>query len=115
MCVAQVDYTGPAISFKKDELLQLSKNGHEVKSLETGQKGAVPISCIGHSLLELLHLFQFAVTNQKLPLPPILLDDTISDDEKAKHFIKIIANNDPTLYLLRTQKFKQHKCKLYCI
>uniref|UniRef100_A0A1X7U317 Protein kinase domain-containing protein n=1 Tax=Amphimedon queenslandica TaxID=400682 RepID=A0A1X7U317_AMPQE len=109
ICVAQADYNNTIISFKKGEIFQLSKNGYEVQSLETGQKGAVPISCVGPSLLESLHLFQFAMTNQTLPLPPILLDETISDDEKAKHFIKIIADDNHTLQLLRTQNFKQHK------
>ena len=46
LCVAQDDYSETHISFKKGELLQLSKNGIEVKSLETGRKGIIPTGCV---------------------------------------------------------------------
>ncbi|XP_019862004.1 PREDICTED: tyrosine-protein kinase STK-like [Amphimedon queenslandica] len=92
ICEAQVDYSDPVISFKKGELLQLSTNGHEVQSLETGQKSAVPMIYIGYSRVELLYLFQFAVIKEGLSLLPALLDD----DEKAEYFILKIAK-DPTL------------------
>ncbi|XP_019861264.1 PREDICTED: tyrosine-protein kinase STK-like [Amphimedon queenslandica] len=92
ICEAQDDYNDPVISFKKDELLQLSTNGHEVQSLETGQKSAVPMKYIGYSRVELLYLFQFTITKGGLSLLPVILDD----DKKAESFILKITN-DPTL------------------
>ncbi|XP_019856456.1 PREDICTED: uncharacterized protein LOC100638399 [Amphimedon queenslandica] len=92
ICEAQDEYNETNISFKKGELLQLSANGHEVQSLETGQKSAVPMKYIGYSRVELLYLFQFAVTKEGLFLLPVLLDD----DEKAEYFIQKITS-DPTL------------------
>ncbi|XP_019859174.1 PREDICTED: tyrosine-protein kinase SRK3-like [Amphimedon queenslandica] len=92
ICEAQDDYNKTTISFKKGELLQLSANGHEVQSLETGQKSAVPMIYVGYSRVELLYLFQFAITKGGLSLLPALLDD----DKKAEYFVETITN-DPTL------------------
>ncbi|XP_019856454.1 PREDICTED: uncharacterized protein LOC100638653 isoform X2 [Amphimedon queenslandica] len=95
ICEAQDDYNETTISFKKGKLLQLSTNGHEVQSLETGQKSAVPMKYIGYSRVELLYLFQFAVTavtKEGLSLLPALFND----GEKAEYFIVRITN-DPTL------------------
>uniref|UniRef100_A0A1X7TK33 non-specific protein-tyrosine kinase n=1 Tax=Amphimedon queenslandica TaxID=400682 RepID=A0A1X7TK33_AMPQE len=109
ICEAQDD-SNDIISFKKGELLQLSIYGHEVQSLETGQKSAVPMIYVGYSRVELLHLFQFAMTQQKLPNPPILFDNNslvTSDDNKSEYFIKKITNDPTLLQLLRSQILKQ--------
>ena len=105
ICVAEDDYNDTVISFKKDELLQLSTNGYEVQSLETGQKSVVPMIYIGYSMVELLYLFQFSITEQKLPAPLIL-----SDDDKAKFFIQKITDDLTLLQSLRIQMLKK-KCK----
>ncbi|XP_019860990.1 PREDICTED: tyrosine-protein kinase SRK3-like [Amphimedon queenslandica] len=97
ICEAQDDYNGLVISFKKGDLLQLSTNGHEVQSLETGQKSAVRIKYIGYSRVELLYLFQFAVTKKGLSLLPALLDD----GEKAEYFILEITDDLTILQSLR--------------
>ena len=106
ICEAQDDYNDPVISFKKGELLQLSTNGHEVQSLETGQKSAVPMIYIGYSRVELLYLFQFAIAKEKLSLLPVLLDD----DKKAEYFILKITNDLTLLKSLRELVTKD-KCK----
>uniref|UniRef100_A0A1X7TJR5 Tyrosine-protein kinase n=1 Tax=Amphimedon queenslandica TaxID=400682 RepID=A0A1X7TJR5_AMPQE len=92
ICEAQDDYSDTNISFKKGELFKISTNGHEVQSLETGQKSAVPMKYIGYSRVELLYLFQFAITKEGLSLLPALLDD----DKKAEYFVQKITD-DPTL------------------
>ncbi|XP_019859173.1 PREDICTED: tyrosine-protein kinase SRK2-like [Amphimedon queenslandica] len=97
ICEAQDDYNDPVISFKKGKLLQLSTNGHEVQSLETGQKSAVPMKYIGYSRVELLNLFQFAVTKEGLSLLPVIFDD----DKKVEHFILKITNDFTILQSLR--------------
>ena len=106
ICEAQDDYNETTISFKKGELLQLSTNGHEVQSLETGQKSAVPMIYIGYSRVELLYLFQFAITKEGLSLLPALLDD----DEKAEYFIQKITE-DPTLLKSLRELITKNKCK----
>ena len=108
ICEAQVDYHDLAISFKKGEILQLSTNGHEIQSLETGQKSAVPMKYIGYSMVELLYLFQFAIMKKQLP---VLLDD---DDEKAEYFIQKITH-DPTLLKSLRKLIIKDKCKYTCI
>uniref|UniRef100_A0A1X7U2J8 Tyrosine-protein kinase n=1 Tax=Amphimedon queenslandica TaxID=400682 RepID=A0A1X7U2J8_AMPQE len=97
ICEAQDDYNETTISFKKGEIFMLSTNGHEVQSLETGQKSAVPMKYIGYSRVELLYLFQFAVTKEGLSLLPALLDD----GEKAEYFILEITDNPTLLQSLR--------------
>ena len=116
ICEAQDDYHDPAISFKKGELLKLSTNGHEVQSLETGQRSVVPMTYIGYSMVELLYLFQFAMTQQKLPNPLILFDDNslLSDDEKAEYFIRKITG-DPTLLKSLRKLITKNKCKYTCM
>ena len=110
ICEAQDDYSrGSIISFKKGELLQLSTNGHEVQSLETGQKSAVPMIYIGYSRVELLQLFQFAVTD-----PLIQFDDNLSDDDRAYYFMKKITNNPTQVQSLR-KWISKHKCKNICL
>ena len=88
------------IPFKKGELLQLSTNGLEVQSLETGHKGIIPTGCVGYSKLELLQLFQFVMTEQEVNLPhPVLQkirNDLDSNDKKASLFLQSI-DDDPTL------------------
>ena len=107
ICEAQDDYHDPAISFKKGELLQLSTNGHGVQSLETGQRSAVPMTYIGYSMVELLYLFQFAMTTKEgLSFLPVLFDD----DEKAKYFMQEVISDATLLQSLRNQISKQ-KCK----
>ncbi|XP_019859739.1 PREDICTED: uncharacterized protein LOC109587969 [Amphimedon queenslandica] len=108
ICEAQNDYNGLVISFKKGELLQLSTNGHEVQSLETGQKSAVPMIYIGYSRVELLYLFQFAIKMEKLSFIPHLFND----DEKAEHFIKKITEDPTVLHLVRMQTSQQN-CKFF--
>ncbi|XP_019852391.1 PREDICTED: uncharacterized protein LOC100637712 [Amphimedon queenslandica] len=103
ICEAQDDYNDPVISFKKGELLQLSTNGHEVQSLETGQKSAVPMTYIGYSRVELLYLFQFAIKMEIRSLIPRLFND----DEKAEYFIKKITDDPTVLHLLRMQTSNQ--------
>ena len=111
ICEAQDDYNDNFISFKKGEILMLSIYGYEVQSLETGWKGVVPMTYIGYSMVELLYLFQFAMTQQKLPIPPILFNNSLlSDDDKAEYFIKKLTNDPTLLQLLRKQISKQ-KCK----
>ena len=111
ICEAQDDYNHISISFKKGELLQLSRNGHEVQSLETGQKSVVPIKYIGYSMVELLYLFLFAMTTKEgLSLLPVLLDD----DEKAKYFIRKITD-DPTLLKSLRKLITKDKCKYTCM
>ena len=108
ICEAQDNYNETTIkfSFKKGELLQLSTNGHEVQSLETGQKSAVPMIYIGYSRVELLYLFQFAITKEELSLLPALLDD----DKKAEYFIQEITD-DPTLLQSLRELITMDKCK----
>ena len=106
ICEAKDDYNETTISFKKGELLQLSTNGHEVQSLETGQKSAVPMIYIGYSRLELLYLFQFAIIKEGLSLLPALLDN----DEKAEYFILKITNDATLLQSLR-ELITKDKCK----
>uniref|UniRef100_A0A1X7T200 Uncharacterized protein n=1 Tax=Amphimedon queenslandica TaxID=400682 RepID=A0A1X7T200_AMPQE len=106
ICEAQNDYNDTNISFKKGELFKISINGHEVQSLETGQDSAVPMKYIGYSRVELLYLFQFAITKEGLSLLPFLLDD----DEKAEYFIQKI-NDDPTLLQSLRELITKDKCK----
>ena len=103
ICEAQIDYHGPAISFKKGEFLKLSTNGHEIQSLETGQKSVVPMKYIGYSMVELLYLFQFAIMKEQLP---VLFDD----DEKIEYFIQKITG-DPTLLKSLRKLITKNKCK----
>ena len=110
ICEAQDDYNETTISFKNGELLQLSTNGHEVQSLETGQKSAVPMIYIGYSRVELLYLFQFAITQERLFLLPALFDD----DEKAEYFIQKITK-DPTLLKSLRELITKDKCKEACM
>ena len=117
LCVAQDNYNEKHISFKKGELLQLSNNGIEVKSLETGHKGIIPIGYVGYSKLELLQLFQFVMTEQEVNLPhPVLQkirNDLDSNDKKASLFLQSI-DDDPTLLdTLRRGIFKQYCKYLY--
>ena len=109
------------ISFKKGELLQLSNNGIEVQSLETGHKEIIHIgcvkSCVGYSKLELLQLFQFVMTEQEVNLPhPVLQkirNDLDSNDKKASLFLQSI-DDDPTLLVtLRREILKQYCKYLY--
>ena len=110
LCIAQHDYDKKYMSFKKGELLQLSNNGLEVQSLETGHKGIIPTGCVGYSKLELLQLFQFVMTKQKLSLPhPVLQkirSDLDSDDDKAALFLQSIDNNLKLLDTLRREILK---------
>ena len=106
ICEAQDDYHDPAISFKKGEFLKLSTNGHEVQSLETGQKSAVPIKYTGYSMVELLYLFQYAITKEGSLHLPVLFDD----DEKAGYFMQKLTGDATLLPSLRKQLSKQ-KCK----
>ena len=114
LCAAQDNYNEMHISFKKGELLQLSTNGLEVQSLETGHKGIIPTGCVGYSKLELLQLFQFVMTKQKLSLPhPVLQkirSDLDSDDDKAALFLQSIDNNLKLLDTLRREILKRN-CK----
>ena len=110
LCIAQDD----SILFKKGELLQLSNNGIEVQSLETGHKEIIPFDCVGYSKLELLQLFQFVMTEQEVNLPhPVLQkirNDLDSNDKKASLFLQSI-DDDPTLLVtLRREILKQY-CK----
>ena len=114
LCVVLDDSKKNYISFKKGELLQLSNNGIEVKSLETGRKGIIPTGCVGYSKLELLQLFQFVMTEQEMSLPhPVLQkirNDLDSNDKKASLFLQSI-DDDPTLLdTLRSEILKQY-CK----
>ena len=104
ICEAQIDYHSPAISFKKGELLKLSTNGHEIQSLETGQKSVVPMKYIGYSMVELLYLFQFAIMEEQLP----------DDDEKMEYFIQKITG-DPTLLKSLRKLITKDKCKYTCM
>ena len=114
LCVAQQDYDKNYISYKKGELLQLSNNGLEVQSLETGYKGIIPIGCVGYSKLELLQLFQFVMTEQEVNLPhPVLQkirNDLDSNDKKAALFLQSIDDNPTLLDTLRREISKQY-CK----
>ena len=111
ICEAQVDYSDTNISFKKGEILKLSTNGHEIQSLETGQRSVVPMKYIGYSMVELLQLFQFAMTTKEgLSLLPVLLDD----DEKAEYFIQKITK-DPTLLKSLRKLITKDKCKYTCV
>ncbi|XP_011407175.2 PREDICTED: tyrosine-protein kinase STK-like [Amphimedon queenslandica] len=110
ICVAQDDYSETTISFKKGELLQLSTNGHEVQSLETGQKSAVPMKYIGYSRVELLYLFQFVMTTGTgLSLLPGHFQ--LDDEEKAEYFILKITKDRTLLQSLRESitKYKLFK------
>ena len=114
LCVVLDDYKKNYISFKKGEVLQLSNNGIEVQSLETGHKGIIPTGCVGYSKLELLQLFQFVMTEQEVYLPhPVLQkirNDLDSNDKKASLFLQSI-DDDPTLLVtLRSEILKQY-CK----
>uniref|UniRef100_A0A1X7THF3 Death domain-containing protein n=1 Tax=Amphimedon queenslandica TaxID=400682 RepID=A0A1X7THF3_AMPQE len=97
ICEAQDDYNDPVISFKKGELFKLSTNGHQMQLLETGQKRVVPMKYIGYSRVELLYLFQFAITKEGLSLLPAFLDD----DEKAEDFVQKITTDATLLQSLR--------------
>ena len=114
LCVAQDDYNEKHISFKKGELLQLSSNGIEVKSLETGHKGIIPIGCVGYSKLELLQLFQFVTSEQEVSLPhPVLQkirNDLDSNDKKASIFLQSI-DDDPTLLVTLRRGILKQYCK----
>ena len=111
LCVVQ---DNNYISFKKGELLQLSNNGIEVQSLETGYKGIIPIGCVGYSKLELLQLFQFVMTEQEVNLPhPVLQkirNDLGSNDKKASLFLQSI-DDDPTLLVTLRRKILKQCCK----
>ena len=106
ICEAQFDYNHTDISFKKGDLLELSINGHEVKSLETGQQGTAPMIYIGYSMVELLYLFQFAMRKQG-ELHRLV---PLNDDEKAEYFIQKFTNDSILLLSLRNRMSKQ-KCK----
>ena len=111
ICEAQDDYSDTNISFKKGELFQLSTDGHEIQSLETGQRSVVPMTYIGYSMVELLYLFLFGMTTKEgLSLLPVLLDD----DEKADYFIEKITH-DPTLLKSLRKLITKDKCKYTCI
>ena len=123
LCIAQHDYDKKYISFKKGELLQLSNNGLEVQSLETGYKESISIgcvkSCVGYSKLELLQLFQFVMTEQEVNLPhPVLQkirNDLDSNDKKASLFLQSI-DDDPTLIdTIRREILKQYCKYLYTV
>ena len=121
LCVAQHDYDKNYISYKKGELLQLSNNGLEVQSLETGYKEIIPIgcvkSCVGHSKLELLQLFQFVMTEQEVNLPhPVLQkirDDLDDNNDKASLFLQSIDDDQTLLVTLRREILKQYCKYLY--
>ena len=108
LCVVQDNnYT----SFKKGELLQLSNNGIEVQSLETGHKGIIPIGCVGYSKLELLHLFQFVMTGQEVnPVLQKIRNDLGSNDKKASLFLQSI-DDDPTLLVTLRREILKQCCK----
>ena len=114
LCVVLDDYKKNYISFKKGEVLQLSNNGIEVQSLETGHKGIIPTGCVGYSKLELLQLFQFVMTEQEGNLPhPVLQkirDDLDSNDKKASLFLQFI-DDEPTLLVTLRRKILQQYCK----
>ena len=114
LCIAWYDYNEVDISFKKGELLQLSTNGWEVQSLETGHKGIIPIGCVGYSKLELLQLFQFVMTEQEVNLPhPVLQkirNNLDSNDKKASLFLQSI-DDDPTLLVTLRRKILKQYCK----
>ena len=114
LCIAQHDYKENYISFKKGELLQLSTNGWEVQSLETGHKGIISIGCVGYSKLELLQLFQFVMTEQELNIPhPVLQkisNDLDGDDDKASLFLQSI-DDDPTLLAKLRREILKRCCK----
>ena len=116
LCVFQDDHKKNYISFKKGELLQLSNNGLEVQSLETGYKGIIPIGCVGYSNLELLQLYQFVMAEQEVNLPhPVLqkIRNDLNSNEKASLFLQSI-DDDPTLLVtLRREMFKQYCKYLY--
>ena len=108
ICEAKDDYNDTYISFKKGELLQLSTNGHEVQSLETGQKSAVPMIYIGYSRVELLYLFQLVMTKKRLSFLPGYLQ--LNDNEKAEYFI-LKMTDAPTLLKLLRELITKDKCK----
>ena len=114
LCIVQDGYNDNHTSFKKGELLQLSNNGLEVQSLETAHKGIISTGCVGYSKLELLRLFQFAMTKKKLSLShPVLhkiRSDLHSDDDKAALFLQSIDDNLTLLDTLRREILKQY-CK----
>ena len=114
LCVAQDDYKKNYISFKKGELLQLSNNGLEVQSLETGYKGIIPFDYVGYSMLELLQLFQFVMAEQEVNLPhPVLQkirNDLDSNDKKASLFLQSI-DDDPTLLVTLRSEISKQYCK----
>ena len=114
LCIAWYDYNEVDISFKKGELLQLSDNGIEVQSLETGHKGIIPFDYVGYSKLELLQLFQFVMTEQEVNLPhPVLQkirNDLDSNDKKASLFLQSI-NDDPTLLVTLRREILMQYCK----
>ena len=97
ICEAQDDYHDPTISFKKGEFLKLSTNGHEIQSLETGQKSVVPMKYIGYSMVELLQLFQFALS-------------VLDNDETIESLIQSITKNIDIIHMTRKHMSKQ-KCK----
>ena len=119
LCVAQDDYKKDYISFKKGEVLQLSNNGIEVQSLETGRKGIIPIGCVGYSKLELLQLFQFVMTEQEVNLPhPVLQkirNDLDDNDDKASLFLQSIDDDPILLVTLRRGILKQYCKYLYTV
>ena len=109
ICEAQDDYNETTISFKKGELLQLSTNGHEVQSLETGQKSAVPMIYIGYSRVELLYLFQLVMTTRTgLSFLPGYFQ--LDEEEKVVYFT-LKFTNDPTLLQSLRELLKKNKCK----
>ena len=114
LCVAQDDYNEVHTSFKKGELLQLSNNGIEVKSMETGHKAINPIGCVGYSKLELLQLFQFVMTEHKVNIPhPVLQkirNDLDNNNNKVSLFLQSTDDDPTVLVTLRRISLKQY-CK----
>ena len=113
LCVAKVDYNEEHMSFRKGELFQLSTNGWEVQSLETGHHWVIPIGRVGYSKLELLQLFEFLMTEKKVYLHPVLQkirNHLESNEKKASFFLQSI-DDDPTLLVILRKEILRQYCK----
>ena len=114
LCIAKVDYNEEHMSFRKGELFQLSTNGWEVQSLETGHHWVIPIGRVGYSKLELLQLFEFLMTEKKVyllyPVLQKIRNHLDSNERKASFFLQFI-DDDPTLLVILRKEILRQYCK----
>lgn len=97
------------------EVLQAKGYWWKIKSVDTGNEGVAPAKYIGYPMLELLQLFQFAMTN-KVPTPEIqeMKRDCYNEDTKAAFFFHNAFDPmflDKLRHIQSKQYCKCHECE----